>query len=384
MGIVQSILNGDTDVTREGIEQLTGLARDLHRDKSNVVKIPPRSVIFVGDLHGEFESILRVQKLMAKYKTHTFVFLGDYADRGPAQIETINLVMALALEYPERVHLLRGNHESDKVAQKYGFYAEVTSKLSFDAYNKYLEVFQVLPMAAYNSDGVFACHGGIPEGVSSIEEIQKCNRINYDFPNDILFQLAWNDPKEADFRFAANSRGRRVKAFGRKAFNEFSQNLGVKIMLRAHEVFPEGSKKFFDIAGTRNTNDSRNTMKWNMRNSGISGPIGLIRNKPIATRYNTGTATRTLVLKIPAANAPAAVAITVNRPKIAIAGLMNIAINDPIMTAMTPKNGPSKNPSIGADTRPKEISPPPPTAIEYGSSVITRWTAANIPVKAHG
>ena len=82
--------------------------------------------------------------------------------------------------------------------------------------------------------------------MSTIEEIQKCNRINYDFPNDILFQLAWNDPKEADFRFAANSRGRRVKAFGRKAFNEFSQNLGVKIMLRAHEVFPEGSKKFFD------------------------------------------------------------------------------------------------------------------------------------------
>ena len=222
------------------------MVRNIYRKKPNVMEIPPRNVIFVGDLHGELDSILSVQKMISKYKTHTFVFLGDYADRGPAQIDTLNLVMALALNEPERILMLRGNHESDKVAQKYGFYTEVTRTFSFDVYSKYLEVFQVLPMAVYNTKGVFACHGGIPEGISSIEEIQICNRMNYDFPNDILFQLAWNDPKEADFRFAANSRGKRVKAFGRKAFNEFSENLGVKIMFRAHEVFPEGYKKFFD------------------------------------------------------------------------------------------------------------------------------------------
>ncbi len=246
MNFLQSLLNGNVDTTREDIETLTGMVRNIYRKKPNVMEIPPRNVIFVGDLHGEFESILSVQKLINKYKTHTFVFLGDYVDRGPAQIETINLVMALTLNEPERIFMLRGNHESDEVAQKYGFYTEVTKKLSFDVYSKYLEVFQVLPMAAYNSEGVFACHGGIPEGVSSIDDIQICNRFNYDFPSDILFQLAWNDPKEADFRFAANSRGKRVKAFGRKAFNEFSENLGVEIMIRAHEVVPEGYKKFFD------------------------------------------------------------------------------------------------------------------------------------------
>jgi protein phosphatase len=246
LDFLQSILEGNVDTTREDIVKLTGMVRNIYRNKSNVVEIPYRNVIFVGDLHGELDSILSVQRLLSKYKTHTFVFLGDYADRGPEQIETINLVMALALNEPERVLLFRGNHESDKVAQKYGFYTEVTRRFSFDVYSKYLEVFQVLPMAAYNPEGVFACHGGIPEGVSSIDEIQKIDRINFDFPNDILFQLAWNDPKEADFRFAANSRGNRVKAFGRKAFDEFSENLGIKIMIRAHEVFPDGFKKFFD------------------------------------------------------------------------------------------------------------------------------------------
>lgn len=246
MDFLQSILDGNVDTTREDIEKLTRMVRNIYRTKPNVVEIPSRNVFFVGDLHGELDSILGVQRLFSKYKTHSFVFLGDYADRGPAQIETINLVLALALSEPERVLMIRGNHESDEVARRYGFYSEVTRKFSFEVYSKYLEVFQVLPIAVTSSNGIFACHGGIPEGVSSLDEIQRCNRVNQNFPDDILHQLAWNDPKEADFRFAANSRGMRVKAFGRKAFNEFSENIGVKIMFRAHEIFPEGFKKFFD------------------------------------------------------------------------------------------------------------------------------------------
>lgn len=246
MDLVRSLIEGKTEVSRDEIRQITGMLRDLYRSKKNVVDIPSKNVFFVGDLHGEFESIVSVRQLFQKYKNHTFVFLGDYADRGPAQIETINLVIALALAEPERVLMLRGNHESDEVAQKYGFYTEVTRKFSFDVYSYYLDIFQVLPLAAMNSDGIFACHGGIPEGVNTIEDMQSPNRINLNFPNDVLYQLAWNDPKEADFRFAANSRGNRVKAFGRKAFDEFSVNFGINLFFRAHEVFPEGIKTFFD------------------------------------------------------------------------------------------------------------------------------------------
>jgi hypothetical protein len=142
--------------------------------------------------------------------------------------------------------MLRGNHESDEVAQRYGFYTEVTRKFSFDVYQHYLGVFENLPIAAFNQDGIFACHGGVPENVSSIEDIQAPNRYNLNFPNDILHQLVWNDPKEADFRFAANSRGSRMKAFGRKAFSEFTEKLGIELFFRAHEVVSEGVRTFFD------------------------------------------------------------------------------------------------------------------------------------------
>jgi len=245
MDLVRSIVEGKTEVSREDIRHLTGKIRDLYHDKNNVEEIPSKNVIFVGDLHGEYDCISSVRDLFKKYKNHTFVFLGDYADRGPAQIETFNLVMALALLEPERVLMLRGNHESDETAQKYGFYSEVTRVHSFDVYGYYLDVFQVLPLAAIG-EGVFACHGGVPEGVTTLEDIQTPNRFHLNFPDEVLFQLAWNDPKEADFRFAANSRGNRVKAFGRKAFDEFSERFGIEKFIRAHEVAPDGIRTFFD------------------------------------------------------------------------------------------------------------------------------------------
>lgn len=234
------------DITADEIGQITGMIKDLYHNEPNVVEIPSRNIFFIGDLHGEFNSMQSVQNLFSKFETYTFVFLGDYGDRGPAQAATFNLAMALTLSDSKRVIMLRGNHESDEVAQRYGFYHEVMRTFSLDVYRMYLDVFQVLPMAAINPNSIFACHGGIPEGVTSLNDIQNCNRFDINFPEDILFQLAWNDPKEADFRFAANSRGARVRAFGRKAFNEFKENFDIDIMFRAHEVFPDGVRKFFD------------------------------------------------------------------------------------------------------------------------------------------
>ncbi|GET92343.1 serine/threonine protein phosphatase-like protein [Leishmania tarentolae] len=58
-----------------------------------------------------------------------FVFLGDYVDRGPRGLEVIVLLLALKVEYPQHVFLLRGNHEEARTNRLYGFFDECRTKL---------------------------------------------------------------------------------------------------------------------------------------------------------------------------------------------------------------------------------------------------------------
>ena len=54
-------------------------------------------------------------------ETFTYVFLGNYVDKGFNSLETICLLMALKLKYPDHIVLLRGAHEDPIVNKVYGF-----------------------------------------------------------------------------------------------------------------------------------------------------------------------------------------------------------------------------------------------------------------------
>jgi serine/threonine-protein phosphatase 5 len=58
----------------------------------------------------------------------TYVFNGDYVDRGAWGVELLALVLAWKLALPERVVMLRGNHESATCTRVYGFFAELAAK----------------------------------------------------------------------------------------------------------------------------------------------------------------------------------------------------------------------------------------------------------------
>ena len=205
------------------------------------------TVLVVGDLHGDFEAVKSIVGMWEKEGIDNVVFLGDYVDRGPQQLETINYLLALKLSYPDRVFLLRGNHETRSVNGYCGFLSVCREELgekSDELYKKYNDLFSWLSPAALCKK-IFMVHGGIPNNIQTLQDINSLKKGD-ETENDILGQLLWNDPSEDYPGFEKNWARGIHHTFGEEVFSTFLDKHNLDMVIRAHEVFPDGYKYFFE------------------------------------------------------------------------------------------------------------------------------------------
>jgi serine/threonine-protein phosphatase PP1-1 len=187
------------------------------------------------------DSAIEIRPTSAPPQDTRFVFLGDFVDRGYFSLETFTLLMCLKAKYPDRIVLVRGNHESRQITQVYGFYEECQQKYgNASVWKACCQVFDFLVLAAIVDGTVLCVHGGLSPEIRTIDQIRVVARAQ-EIPHEGAFcDLVWSDPEDIA-TWAVSPRGAGW-LFGEKVATEFNHVNGLKTIARAHQLVNEGYK----------------------------------------------------------------------------------------------------------------------------------------------
>lgn len=256
-GAYERLLQGQTPNTLEAltssavpffckdvIRRLCAEARSIFTSQPSLIEIEGEDVTIVGDLHGSLFDLLRILKdgAFSPQGTDKYLFLGDYVDRGNFSLEIVTLLFALAVKFPGRFILLRGNHEFESVCSLYGFSAEIQEAYAdLDVWREFVSVFAYLPFAALIDQQHLCVHGGISRLLHNLDDIRNIRRPVFDYDANFLVRdLVWADARSAMCYFLESSRIEGVSDFGGRALRDFLCKNNLKSLIRAHQYHSRG------------------------------------------------------------------------------------------------------------------------------------------------
>jgi len=230
------------DLKEEEIKFLIDKSLSLIKEEKMLIELEaPLRVC--GDIHGQYYDLLRIFEHCGYPGEYNFLFLGDYVDRGKQSLETICLLLAYKIKFPNKVHLLRGNHESSVTNRIYGFYDECKRRYNVRLWKNFTELFNFLPVAALIDEKILCMHGGLSPDLRNLNSISEITRPT-DIPDSgLLCDLLWSDPDKETLEFDENDRGVSW-VFGEKIVNEFNRKNDLDLIIRAHQVVDDGYEFF--------------------------------------------------------------------------------------------------------------------------------------------
>uniref|UniRef100_A0A915P7T2 Serine/threonine-protein phosphatase n=1 Tax=Meloidogyne floridensis TaxID=298350 RepID=A0A915P7T2_9BILA len=167
------------------LAELTRKAKAVFQAQPVLLELVPPLVI-CGDIHAQYNDLRRIFSQLGQPPTTRYIFLGDYVDRGPQNLETIVLLLCYKVKYPACFYLVRGNHETSPVNAIYGFKSELEQRYgqrdNIGLFWMFNDAFAQMPCSALIGDRILCMHGGLSPALTERDQLR-------------LIKRGWQDPQ---------------------------------------------------------------------------------------------------------------------------------------------------------------------------------------------
>lgn len=224
-------------------------ARQALSQEPNVLRLAG-PVTVVGSLHGQHVDLLNLFLINGEPPDTNYLFLGRYVNRGLYGVETASLLLALKVAFPERIHLLRGSHETRQITEIYGFKDECLRKYGGgggggeEVWQAFMNTFDALPVAAIINDKTLCLHSGLSPSLDTIAQIEELDRFQDIPPEGPLADLAWNQPEDVEgWQIPPRAAG---FLFGSAVTGDWLDKHGLDLLVTTSSLVMEGFKCMHD------------------------------------------------------------------------------------------------------------------------------------------